>query len=146
MTEQTTNQPAYEPEKATKMLGAMLIAQADLLQSMQILSPAGAANGITGELAHHLRSVGTFMCATNAGVVIHDRSFAFAAALVASSTSFNALDRMAVNVPGALEACEEQTINIIRGAMPDIVGGNAAVAESLTETISPLLEPWLLSI
>ena len=57
-----------------------------------------------------------------------------------------AYDEIEARVTGALEACEEQTIKIIRGAMPDIVGGNAAVAESLTETISPLLEPWLLSI
>lgn len=83
---------------ATKLLGFMLIAQSELLQTMTISSPTGMTAGVTQELAHHMRGLGQYLAAGKATAMIHDRQAALGCTFGMVSAAGLALELLNVRI------------------------------------------------
>ena len=153
MTESTTTQAqaainseatVYDARAASRRLGLAMVAQADLLMTMNLVTPTGMTAAVTQELAVHMRSVGEFLARGNGTAVIFDRQTALAAAVSSFLMNGAALDLLNVDVSKAMNKVDAEPLaEAIEGAVADMDQGDASTAMAIVEITAPMFAAFI---
>ena len=152
MTETTTDQaqaaissvavPAELP--ASKVLGVMLMAQAELLQGISISSRTGLSAVVAIELSNHLQSLGAFLAMGHGEAVIYDRVHALTSMVVATIMAGTAMEGLNIRVTEALTAAEDSDApTILRDVLEQLRNGTFNPLASVPDMLDTLLAGYV---
>lgn len=148
MTETTTEQAQDAinsladkgPVLASRLLGVMLLAQAEMLQGITITSRTGMSAAVSIELAQHMHALGSFLAGGYGQAVIYDRVRALSSMVVSTIMGGSALEELGVNVSGAMDVPEDSDLTgILREVLDQLRANIFDPNTSVPELLDPLL-------